>query len=512
MNKQRILNLPAWPFLVGLLLSCQDQARVSEPVEPDGAARVRAQPVEHAADPSPEVLMPKPNPRVRFHAKPKPLAPDAVTEDWPAFLGPNHNAVSGETRLLQDWPEGGPALAWEMKKGTGYTSPAIQGERLVFLHRLGDEEVVECLHPETGESYWEFRYPTAYRDRFSYGNGPRSSPAIDGDRVYTLGVEGKLHCINLLNGRPLWVMDTRSAYQAAQDFFGVATTPLLEGDLLIVNVGAPGGPCVVALDKLTGEEVWRAGDQWGPSYASPVAATVHGKRRVFVFAGGESKPPTGGLLCLDPADGSILFRFPWRSTSYESVNASSPVVIGDKVFVSASYQTGGAMLKLLPDGSYEKLWTSRGFATHWNTAIHHEGYLYGFDGRHPNTAALVCFDAESGNEQWRETPMWEEEVEHGGQKRVMKAGTLRASLLRADGHFLCMAEGGHLLWLDLTPGGYRELARAWLFSASESWTLPVLSRGLLYVVQNQDDRLAGTSPRLLCYDLRESVPPEKSNE
>ena len=105
--------------------------------------------------------------------------------------------------------------------------------------------------------------------------------------------------------------------------------------------------------------------------------------------------------------------------------------------------------------------------------------------------------------------MWKEEVQHGGQKRVVNAGTLRASLLRADGHYLCMAEGGHLLWLDLTPNGYRELARAWLFSASESWTLPVLSRGLLYVVQNQDDRLAGTPPRLLCYDLRGHVSPEE---
>ena len=115
----------------------------------------------------------------------------------------------------------------------------------MFIHRLGDEEIVECLHPETGSSRWRFRYPTAFEDRYGYNNGPRASPVIDGQRVYTVGAEGKLHCLELATGRAIWQRDLRAEYKVPQDFFGTASTPLVEGRLLIVNVGAPGGPCVV---------------------------------------------------------------------------------------------------------------------------------------------------------------------------------------------------------------------------------------------------------------------------
>ena len=295
---------------------------------------------------------PATHPGVRFHTKPKPLPPGAVTHDWTSFLGPSHNGVSTETRLLKDWPEGGPPLVWELAKGTGYTSPAIHGSRLVYFYRQGQEEIVDCLHPETGQRYWTFRYPTGYSDRYGYNNGPRCSPVIDGNRVYIYGAEGQLHSLDLKSGAVHWKRHLSREFRVPQDFFGVASTPLVEGNQLIVNVGAPGGPSVIALDKATGKLVWEAGDRWGPSYASPVPATVRDKRRIFVFAGGESRPPTGGLLSIDPANGKIDFRFPWRSRSYESVNASNPVVIGNQVLISASYKTGAALLDLLPDSTH----------------------------------------------------------------------------------------------------------------------------------------------------------------
>ena len=279
--------------------------------------------------------------QTRVLSKPKPLAKDAVTHDWTAFLGPTHNATSTETRLSRNLP---PPLIWEFTRGAGYASPAIAGERLVFLHRLGDEEIVECLHAETGATNWQFRYHTDFEDRYGYNNGPRSSPVIDAARVYSAGAQGQLHCLDLGTGQVIWKRDLAKEYRVAQDFFGTASTPLIEGQLLIVNVGAPGGPCVVGFDKTTGREVWRAGKEWGPSYASPVPAVVHGKRRVFVFAGGESSPPSGGLMSIDPSTGRVDFAFPWRSRSYESVNASCPVVFDNKVFVSASYRTGGALV------------------------------------------------------------------------------------------------------------------------------------------------------------------------
>ena len=435
------------------------------------------------------------------HRAPRPLAADAVTHDWTSFLGPAHNGVSTETRLSRTLP---PPLVWELPAGSGYASPAIAGDRLVYLHRVGDEEVVECLHPETGASRWRLRYPSAYRDRYGYNDGPRASPVIDaaGGRVYTVGAEGRVHAVELRTGRVVWRSDLRSAYRVRQDFFGVSSTPLVEGGLLIVNVGAPGGPTVAALDLDTGAEVWRAGGEWGASYASPVPAVVHGARRVFVFAGGESRPPSGGLLSIDPANGRVDFAFPWRSRTYESVNAACPVVFDDQVFVTASYRTGGALVAVRPDFTHEVAWTTREFAAHFNTPIHRGGYLYGFDGRNMGDASLACIDAATGEAVWRAAPEWEETFTVGGREYRQRLGTARGSLLAADGQFLCLGELGHLLWMDLAPTGWTEVSRGWLFAARESWGLPVLSRGLLYVTQNARDLITGAGPRLLCYDLR----------
>jgi outer membrane protein assembly factor BamB len=437
--------------------------------------------------------------QTRVHRKPRPLPAGAVTHDWRAFLGPSHNGVSTETKLSRTLP---PALVWECPRGTGYASAAVAGDHLVFLHRLASEEIVECLHPETGASHWQFRYATAFEDRYGYNNGPRSSPIVDGELVYTMGAEGSLHCLDLGSGRVVWKRDLRAEYKVRQDFFGTGSTPLVEGRLLIVNVGAPGGPCVVGLDGRTGREVWRAGAKWGPSYASPVPAVIHGERRLLVFAGGESDPPAGGLMSISPATGHMDFEFPWRSRSRESVNASCPVVFDNKVFISASYRTGSALVEVLRDFTHRVVWTTQDFGLHFNTAIYRDGYLYGFDGRNEPDASLACVDASSGKVVWRETPEWTESLETADGKRQQLMGTYRGSLLAVDGQFLCLGELGHLLWMDLTPKGYREVSRAWLFGARESWALPVLSRGLLYVMQNTRDPLQGTGPRLLCYDLR----------
>jgi outer membrane protein assembly factor BamB len=499
-----ILSRATFAALTALAVGCGADAepRPAGAEAPTAAAKESAPPAVSQLDPV-EPPASRPHPRVQFHAPPKPLPPGAVTHDWVSFLGPTHNAISSETKLLKQWPDGGPKLVWEMVKGPSYTSPAIQGDRLVYLHRIGNAEIVECLHRETGEIYWQFEYATQFEDRFGYNNGPRSSPVIDGNRVYTYGAEGKLHCFRLDNGQIIWKRDLSGEFRVPQDFFGVSTTPLVEGDLLIINVGAPGGPCVAAFDKRTGKMVWGAADRWGPSYASPVPAFVHGRRRVFVFAGGESKPPTGGLISLDPANGAIDFEFRWRSRLYESVNASSPVVVGDQVFISANYSTGSALVTINDDFTHELAWTNKGLGTHWMTAVYRDGYFYGFDGHFENDSALLCIDGATGKTMWREVPQWEESVvlPNGSERRVT-VGIYRGSLLWADGHFLCLGEYGHLLWLDLTPQGYKELQRVWLFRAQETWALPVLSRGLLYVSQNTRGIINKEPPRLLCYDLR----------
>ena len=303
----------------------------------------------------------------------------------------------------------------------------------------------------------------------------------------------------------LWQRDLLKEFGLKQNFFGVGATPLAEGSNLIVNVGAPGGPCVAAFDLRTGRMAWGAGREWGPSYATPVPATVDGRRRVFVFAGGESDPAAGGLLWLDPADGKVGGSFPWRGRRYESVNASAPVVFGGRVFVSECYGAGGALVVAPPEGPAQVVWTNREFGTHFMTALHRDGFLYGVDGHGPGDAYLACVELKSGRTMWHVQPTWAETVQTAAGPREIKCGTYRCSLLAADGRCLCLGEQGHLLWLDLSPTGYVEHARTRLFLASDTWTPPIVSRGLLYVCQNKRDPLSGAPPRLLCYDLREAA-------
>lgn len=465
--------------------------RFEDPKPPRLAALEKAPPSE-----------PKPHPDVTLRRKPRPLAQKATTEDWPAFLGVRGEPISQETRILKQYGAGGPRLVWELAKGTGYSSPSVAGEYLVYLHRQGGNEIVECLHPETGQSYWRYTYPTNFEDRFGYNNGPRASPVIDGDLVYTYGAQGKLHCLRLRSGQVVWKRDIAAEFGVRQDFFGTATTPLIDGDRLILNVGAPGGPAVVALDKLDGRMLWGVGDQWGPSYATPIAARVHGKRRLFVFAGGESRPPTGGLLMIDPVRGSLDFRFPWRSRSYESVNASCPVVTGNRVLISATYRTGAALLEVEADGGYSKVWENPDFDLHWTTAVHDEGHYYAFSGRNEPDAELTCVRAADGETVWSEELEWKETVRVQGESRTIYGSPYRGNLLQVEGHYLALGEHGHLLWLDLSPAGAKILGRWRLFLARETWSPPVLSRGLLYVSQNSRAFDPPVGPRLLCYDLR----------
>lgn len=452
-----------------------------------------------------------PESRVRVYSNPRPLSAGAVTQDWPTFLGPSRNSYSAETKLLKNWPQKGPNLVWEMETGSGYASPAVVRDRLVFFHRVRDRARVECLHPETGKRYWSFSYLTEYKDRYDFANGPRASPVIDDGRVFTHGAEGILHCLNLNSGRLIWKRDISTEFKVPQNFFGVGSTPLVEGDLLIVNVGAPGGPCVVAFDKRTGKTVWQAGDRWGASYSSPVSALLHGRRRIIVFAGGESDPTKGGLLAIDPVGGAVDWRFAFHGRRYEAVIAATPIVADHTVFLSTDYDTGGVLVRVTSDPStnsvaggnsnYKVAWKTDSLRAHYATPVYKNGYLYGFDGSGGRTA-LVCVDWKTGKRMWRVQPTFDVEIPKGDGKDTVTIPLVPGALLAVDGHFLCLADRGHLLWLDLTPNGYKELKQASLFFAKESWTPPVISRGLLYVTQNTRDTIHDTPPRLLCFDLR----------
>ncbi|QDU89643.1 Outer membrane protein assembly factor BamB [Pirellulimonas nuda] len=429
----------------------------------------------------------------------EPQAPDLATRkfghDWPTFLGPHGDGKSKETGLDFDWPDAGPSIAWQAPLGVGYGGPSISRGRLFHFDRHGDHDRLTCRVAETGELLWSAAYPTGYADLLEYNNGPRCSPVVDGDRVYTFSSEGFLRCARVTDGDLMWQIDTAKQFNVVKNFFGVGSTPLVFGDYLIVNVGGgpPGGPSdvyaargeerasgsgVVAFDKLRGTVAWKCADELA-SYASPVAAEIDGRPWCFVFA-------RGGLVALNPLTGQIDFQYPWRAQMLESVNASSPVVVGDEVFISETYGPGSSLLRVRP-GAFDVVWKDdprtrrKSMQLHWNTAIQHDGYLYGSSGRHSNGAELRCIEWSTGNVRWN-------------------AGLLgRCSLLYADGHLINLSELGTLQVLKANPERY-ELMQSVLLQDADgeellkppAWTAPVLARGMLYV-RGED--------RLVCIDL-----------
>jgi outer membrane protein assembly factor BamB len=277
----------------------------------------------------------------------------------------------------------------------------------------------------------------------------------------------------------------------------------VHGDLLIHNVGGrrppDDGACVVAFDKATGEEVWVHRDAWGASYASPVVAALHGRPVLLVFAGGESRPATGGLLALNPDTGDLYSRFPWRAGKYESVNASSPVALpGNRVLIGETYKIGSVMLAFDEEIKPNPVWESTQLKNHWVTPVTDGDTLFSFTGRNPPDAELAAFDLRDGRRLWNEAVLWQEQI--GGRPQTMSF--FRGSLLKVDGRYLGLGEFGTLAWLDLRRDGFDVTSRVQLFRAQETWALPVVHRGLLFISQNRKDAVSGAPSRLLCYDLR----------
>ncbi len=387
--------------------------------------------------------------------------------DWPQFLGPTRNGVSTETGLKSTWPKNGPPIVWDREVGDGFSGPVVVGDRVILFQRVGDEEVVECLSAADGKTKWKKGYPTSYRDRFGKGDGPRATPLVADGRVYTLGAEGVLQCLKLEDGEKVWRRDLHKDYQTQEGFFGVATSPLLEGGRLLVNVGGANGAGIVAFNKDDGKELWKADDH-DASYSSPVAADLAGKRQA-VFLTRE------GLISLDPADGAIRYSKHWRSRMDASVNAASPVVVGDQIFLTACYGTGAVLLRAKADG-VEEVWSNdKSMSCHYGTPIFQGGYLYGFDGRQEEGARLRCVEMKSGDVKWTQE------------------GFGCGSMILADGKLIILTEDGDLVLAKATPEKYEELARATVLDARPLRAPVALADGKLY---GRDGR------KLVCWNLK----------
>jgi outer membrane protein assembly factor BamB len=420
--------------------------------------------------------------------------PRPAGSDWPRFLGPHGNATTPESLPSPPWPESGPRLLWQAEVGDGYSMPAIAGGRLFLFDRRGDRARLSCRDASTGRELWLSDYPTDYEDVYGFSNGPRSTPFVDGKRVYSLGVEGRLRCHAVSDGKLLWDVDTAGRFGVVQNFFGVGSSPVVEGDLLLVPVGgsstdAPpihsgmlrgNGSGIVAFDKRTGEVRYAVTDELA-GYSTPVFATIGERRWGFVFA-------RGGLVGFEPASGSVDFHYPWRARKLESVNAANPVVVADTVLVSESYGPGSSLVRVRP-GGYEVLWKDdpagpSSLRSHWATPVHHRGTVFGCSGSGIGDAELRAIEHASGKVVWR------------------KKGLGRSTLILAGDQLLVLTEYGRLIVVKAGGTDYEPVAEVDLGTPGNggsrpaieppAWNAPALARGRIYVRGKK---------RLLCLQL-----------
>jgi outer membrane protein assembly factor BamB len=442
-------------------------------------------------------------------------------EDWPRFLGPRGDNTSTETGLVDRWTTNGLPVLWERQVGSGYSAPSVRGSLLVVHHRVKDEEVIEAVDAANGKSVWRYPYPSRFVDPFGYNNGPRCTPLLTSDRCYTFGAEGKLVCLELETGKLVWQRDTAKDWSVPEPFFGVGSSPLLEGDRLIVMVGGQPNSGVVALDPATGKTIWEnvgktnwdgvptigwpaetqygwTGEEKMASYSTPVATTIHGRRHVLCFT-------RQGLVSVNPTNGEINFSRWFESPINESVNAMCPVVSDDLVLISgAYYRIGSVLLRVQPDGkSYGEIWRSPrtrferesssgelaqpNLEAHWNTPVLHDGYLYAFSGRNEPDARFRCLELRTGKVMWNRDERWRP------HSFLQSSVYGRGSAILADGKLIVLGEGGKLGLFELNPKEAHEICSYQVPQLHfPCWAAPVLSRKRLYL-RSED--------RLVCLDL-----------
>ncbi len=409
-----------------------------------------------------------------------------VADDWPQFRGHHRDGMSPATGLLDAWPEGGPKELWRRPIGEGYSAVSIAGGRLYTMYAeappepepaaegedsgaaeeaapVGDEpaegeaaaeaekpktEYAAAFDAATGDELWR----TAIGERIvtQFGNGPRSTPTVDGDTVYVLGAHGEMAAVAAADGAKHWQVDFAETFGSNRPYWGYSTSALVEGDLLLVGSGGPDGKAWAGLDKASGEVRWTLGEP-SPhgSYNSPMAITMGGQRQ-FVYIGNE-------ILRAVDAGGRELWSHPWP----EGESHAMPIYIPpDRFFASGAEGVGAALVQVKSDGDgmkVDEVWQTRIMKNHFSSSILHEGYIYGFD-----NATLKCIALDTGEQQWA------------------KRGFGKGSLIYADGQLIVLSDRGVLVQAEATPEGYKETGRVQALDG-KCWTAPSLAGGKLYL-------------------------------
>ena len=382
----------------------------------------------------------------------------APAADWPQFRGPDLDGISRETGLLRSWPADGPTELWRAPLGEGYSGISVVGDRAYTLYVTGGREILGVFDTATGRELWNYPVGKTWKDMM--GNGPRSTPTVADGVAYVLGAHGTLAAVETATGKEIWRQELSKTLGTRPPTWGISTSPLVEGDRLILDAGGRSGHSIVALDRATGTLLWHAeSDKAG--YAMPLPITIGESRQVVMFTGTQ-------VVGVDPAGGKVLWKQPWK-TSYD-VNAATPVFIPpNRLFVASGYSTGGALFELQPTAAgtrVGRLWTSPRMRNQFSSSVYHDGHIYGFD-----NATLKCLDARTGEEKW-----------------AVREGFGHGSLTLADGHLYVLGDRGKLALVEATPDGYNEVSTVQALSG-KCWTVPTLAGGRLYL-RNEKELVA----------------------
>ena len=402
------------------------------------------------------------------------LVADAT--DWPQWRGPNRDGISQEVGIPKEWPDDGPQVLWRVSLGEGFSGISVVKGHVYTMFSEGDDEFVVCLNASNGEEVWRFRSDSNYHESMG-GNGPRATPTIDEELLFTVTAQGKLYALNTASGETVWSHDLKGEFGSKMPRWGICTSPLVEGDLLLVEVGGADGKSIVAFDKTNGDVVWSSHtDILG--YSSPIAVTIGGIRQLIVFTGTQ-------LVSVSPENGQLHWTYAWQTE--HDVNAATPVFIApDKIFISSGYGKGAAVVQVRvmtsPESSaeavgaenkrveirVEEIWKNTDMKNHFATSVLHGNYLYGFD-----NAILKCIDANTGMEKWK------------------TRGYGKGTLMLADNHLIILSDRGKLGLAEATPSAYNEVASAEVLSGL-CWTVPTLANGRLY---------ARNEKEMVCLDM-----------
>ncbi|NIR51559.1 PQQ-binding-like beta-propeller repeat protein [candidate division KSB1 bacterium] len=381
--------------------------------------------------------------------------------DYPQFLGPTRDSKIKGVKLARDWDINPPSLIWKQPIGEGWSSFAVVGDRAITQEQRREQEAVVCYQLLSGDVIWIHSDQTRYETVLA-GVGPRATPTVDAERVYTLGATGILNCLDLDTGKRVWHTDIVKDNQAQVAMYGMSSSPLVLDSLVIVSAGGTQNRSLVSYHKLTGEQIWTAGtDRAG--YSSPMIAGIAGVRQILIFNDGQ-------VVAHRPTDGRVLWKYPWPS---QTENVAQPVVLpNDRVLITSGYSVGSKLLTIdkLSDGSLSPtlIWESNRLKAKFTNVVYHEGYVYGLD-----DGILVCLDVSNGKRTWKRG-----RYGHG-------------QLILVNNLLIIQAESGEVALVEANPDAFKELAR---FQAIEgkTWNNPALSGPYLLVRNSQE---------AACYEL-----------